>query len=302
MSDMQSMKAKKGGRMGSPSTKDDKEGTESPTEKSEQKDGGGEKGFPIDILIVTLRGYRRRIEVMDYHKVADLKKRVETIWPQFPAKRQMLIHEGSILKDNTTLRQNRIGFDSLIYILLTKPVPVLFTVWSSVPMVASTGGPSQEVASTSRQTQKECPSEPVQKQPLNILRNIDKLLVQELKVKNTQLMGVLLKREAGIVELLSEKMSKTSEEMRVDMELSEKMTQAIRVGVADAAEVQVQEGDIGNIVHEAMAHGVANAAGVQVQGGDIGNIIPEAMVHGIANVAGGPDLEEKEGYSLLYDD
>lgn len=69
-------------------------------------------------------------------QVADVKKNIETAQGQsiYPADQQMLIHQGKILKDDTTLDDNKIAENSFIVIMLSKVVIVyiiqlFFALW-----------------------------------------------------------------------------------------------------------------------------------------------------------------------------
>lgn len=55
-------------------------------------------------------------------QVADVKKNIETSQGQnvYPADKQMLIHQGKILKDDTTLEQNGVCEASFLVIMLSK--------------------------------------------------------------------------------------------------------------------------------------------------------------------------------------
>lgn len=55
-------------------------------------------------------------------QVADVKNKIETAQGQdvYPAAQQMLIHQGKVLKDNTTLDENKVAENSFIVIMLTK--------------------------------------------------------------------------------------------------------------------------------------------------------------------------------------
>lgn len=62
-------------------------------------------------------------------QVADVKKNIEATQGQgvYPAEQQMLIHQGKILKDDTTLQDNKVAENSFIVIMLTKVW--LFSPW-----------------------------------------------------------------------------------------------------------------------------------------------------------------------------
>lgn len=55
-------------------------------------------------------------------QVADVKKNIETVQGAdiYPAAQQMLIHQGKVLKDGTTLEENKVAEDSFIVIMLSK--------------------------------------------------------------------------------------------------------------------------------------------------------------------------------------
>ncbi|KAL8196375.1 hypothetical protein R6Q57_024670 [Mikania cordata] len=55
-------------------------------------------------------------------QVADVKKYIETVQGQdvYPAAQQMLIHQGKVLKDATTLEENKVAESSFIVIMLSK--------------------------------------------------------------------------------------------------------------------------------------------------------------------------------------
>jgi UV excision repair protein RAD23 len=55
-------------------------------------------------------------------QVADVKKKIETAQgvAVYPAEQQMLIHQAKVLKDNTTLDENKIVENSFVVIMLSK--------------------------------------------------------------------------------------------------------------------------------------------------------------------------------------
>ncbi|BBH00110.1 Rad23 UV excision repair protein family [Prunus dulcis] len=60
--------------------------------------------------------------VNPFSQVADVKKIIETVQGAdvYPASQQMLIHQGKVLKDTTTLEENQVAENSFIVIMLTK--------------------------------------------------------------------------------------------------------------------------------------------------------------------------------------
>lgn len=76
----------------------------------------------MKIFVKTLKGTNFEIEVEPEESVADVKKKIETVQGAslFPATQQMLIHQGKVLKDETTLDENKVAENSFIVIMLTK--------------------------------------------------------------------------------------------------------------------------------------------------------------------------------------
>lgn len=69
----------------------------------------------------TLKGTHFEIEVKPEDTVADVKKNIETVQGDvYPAAQQMLIHQGKVLKDPTTLEENKVAENSFIVIMLAK--------------------------------------------------------------------------------------------------------------------------------------------------------------------------------------
>ncbi|GAB4828881.1 Ubiquitin receptor RAD23c [Ancistrocladus abbreviatus] len=76
----------------------------------------------MKIFVKTLKGSHFEIEVKPEDLVADVKKNIETVQGAavYPATQQMLIHQGKVLKDDTTLEANKVAENSFIVIMLTK--------------------------------------------------------------------------------------------------------------------------------------------------------------------------------------
>ncbi|KAG1334898.1 ubiquitin receptor RAD23c [Cocos nucifera] len=76
----------------------------------------------MKIFVKTLKGTHFEIEVKPEDTVADVKRNIEAIQGQsvYPAEQQMLIHQGKILKDETTLQDNKVAENSFVVIMLTK--------------------------------------------------------------------------------------------------------------------------------------------------------------------------------------
>uniref|UniRef100_A0A5B7B122 Ubiquitin receptor RAD23 n=1 Tax=Davidia involucrata TaxID=16924 RepID=A0A5B7B122_DAVIN len=76
----------------------------------------------MKIFVKTLKGTHFEIEVKPEDMVADVKKNIETIQGPnvYPVAQQMLIHQGKVLKDGTTLEENKVAENSFVVIMLTK--------------------------------------------------------------------------------------------------------------------------------------------------------------------------------------
>ncbi|CAM8879688.1 unnamed protein product [Rhodiola kirilowii] len=77
----------------------------------------------MKVFIKTLKGTTHlEIEVTPEHTVADLKKSIEAVQGSrvYPAFKQMLVYQGKVLKDDTTLKENKVAENSFISIMLTK--------------------------------------------------------------------------------------------------------------------------------------------------------------------------------------
>ncbi|CAL5367363.1 unnamed protein product [Camellia sinensis] len=76
----------------------------------------------MKIFVKTLKGTHFEIEVNLQHTVADVKKNIETAQGSdvYPAAQQMLIHQGKVLKDSTTLEENKVAENSFVVIMLSK--------------------------------------------------------------------------------------------------------------------------------------------------------------------------------------
>ncbi|KAF4360834.1 hypothetical protein F8388_015157 [Cannabis sativa] len=76
----------------------------------------------MKIFVKTLKGTHFEIEVKPEDMVSDVKKCIETVQGSdvYPAAQQMLIHQGKVLKDGTTLEENKVAENSFVVIMLTK--------------------------------------------------------------------------------------------------------------------------------------------------------------------------------------
>ncbi|KAJ4764016.1 Rad23 UV excision repair protein family [Rhynchospora pubera] len=76
----------------------------------------------MKIFVKTLKGTNFQIEAQPEDKVSDVKKSIETSQGQdvYPADQIMLIHQGKILKDDTTLEDNKVAESSFLVVMLSK--------------------------------------------------------------------------------------------------------------------------------------------------------------------------------------
>lgn len=74
------------------------------------------------VFVKTLKGTNFEIQVEPQHLIADVKKNIENAQGKgvYPAEQQLLIHQGKILKDDTTLQDNQVLEDSFLVIMLSK--------------------------------------------------------------------------------------------------------------------------------------------------------------------------------------
>lgn len=80
-------------------------------------------GFIVIYLSIYLFfGLMSTMMLMINIQVADVKKNIETVQGAdiYPAAQQMLIHQGKVLKDGTTLEENKVAENSFIVIMLSK--------------------------------------------------------------------------------------------------------------------------------------------------------------------------------------
>ncbi|PSS33603.1 Ubiquitin receptor RAD23d like [Actinidia chinensis var. chinensis] len=93
----------------------------------------------MKVFVKTLKGTHFEIEVKLEDTVADVKKNIETVQGSdvYPATQQMLIHQGKVLKDATTLEENKVAENSFVVIMLSKAQPASSSAPSTQPSTAS---------------------------------------------------------------------------------------------------------------------------------------------------------------------
>ncbi|XP_077241038.1 ubiquitin receptor RAD23c-like isoform X2 [Tasmannia lanceolata] len=77
----------------------------------------------MKIFVKTLKGTHFEIEVKPQDAIADVKKHIEIVQGPdvYPSAQQMLIHQGKVLKDTTTVEENNVSDNSFLVIMLSKP-------------------------------------------------------------------------------------------------------------------------------------------------------------------------------------
>ncbi|KAL7171221.1 hypothetical protein ACSBR2_035965 [Camellia fascicularis] len=76
----------------------------------------------MKIFVKTLKGTHFEIQVKPEDTVADVKKNIECVQGAdvYPSAQQMLIHQGKVLKDGTTLEENKVAENTFVVIMLAK--------------------------------------------------------------------------------------------------------------------------------------------------------------------------------------
>ncbi|GAV89891.1 ubiquitin domain-containing protein/UBA domain-containing protein/XPC-binding domain-containing protein [Cephalotus follicularis] len=76
----------------------------------------------MKVFVRTLKGNSFDIQVNPQDTVVDVKKIIETIQGAnvYPAAQQMLIYQGNVLRDSSTLEENKVAENSFIVIMLSK--------------------------------------------------------------------------------------------------------------------------------------------------------------------------------------
>ncbi|RAL46593.1 hypothetical protein DM860_004872 [Cuscuta australis] len=76
----------------------------------------------MKLIVKNLKGSCFTIEVKPDDTIADVKKNIETVQGSgvYPAEQQMLIHQGKVLKDTTTVEENNVAENSYVVIMLRK--------------------------------------------------------------------------------------------------------------------------------------------------------------------------------------
>ncbi|KAJ7518536.1 hypothetical protein O6H91_21G073300 [Diphasiastrum complanatum] len=76
----------------------------------------------MKISVKTLKGYHFDIDVSPSDTVIAVKKQIEDLQGKevFPCAQQLLIHQGKVLKDETTMDDNKVSENNFLVVMLTK--------------------------------------------------------------------------------------------------------------------------------------------------------------------------------------
>lgn len=74
----------------------------------------------FSVLLLSLKTTIRTYDLS--FQVFDVKMKIETVQGSdvYPAAQQILIYQGKVLKDDTTLEENKVAENSFVVIMLTK--------------------------------------------------------------------------------------------------------------------------------------------------------------------------------------
>ncbi|XP_021754087.1 ubiquitin receptor RAD23d-like isoform X2 [Chenopodium quinoa] len=99
----------------------------------------------MKIFVKNLKGNHFQLQVKPQDTVGDVKKNIESIQGAnvLPASQQMLIYQGKVLADGTTLEENKIAENSFLVVMLSKSKS-----WSGESSVTAAVMPTSKVPAT----------------------------------------------------------------------------------------------------------------------------------------------------------
>jgi len=76
----------------------------------------------MKLTVKTLKGSQFEIKVQPHDTIMAVKKNVEEVQGKdtYPWGQQLLIHNGKVLKDETTLTENKVSEDGFLVVMLSK--------------------------------------------------------------------------------------------------------------------------------------------------------------------------------------
>ncbi|XP_073261944.1 ubiquitin receptor RAD23d isoform X2 [Populus alba] len=122
----------------------------------------------MKVFVKTLKGTNFEIEVKPEDTVVEVKRNIENVQGAdvYPAAQQMLIYQGKVLKDDTTLDESKVAENSFIVVMLSKS-----KVSSGGPSTATAAPPNSKVSSGGSSTATAAPptlAQPTSSLPSNV--------------------------------------------------------------------------------------------------------------------------------------
>ncbi|KAJ6867229.1 ubiquitin receptor RAD23d-like isoform X1 [Populus alba x Populus x berolinensis] len=122
----------------------------------------------MKVFVKTLKGTNFEIEVKPEDTVVEVKRNIENVQGAdvYPAAQQMLIYQGKVLKDDTTLDESKVAENSFIVVMLSKS-----KVSSGGPSTATAAPPNSKVSSGGSSTATAAPptlAQPASSLPSNV--------------------------------------------------------------------------------------------------------------------------------------
>ncbi|KAL9230108.1 hypothetical protein vseg_005498 [Gypsophila vaccaria] len=116
----------------------------------------------MKIFIKTLKGTTFDIDANPSDTIVDVKRKIENVQGAevYPADKQVLIHQGKVLKDGTTLEENNVAENSFLVIMLSKAKPAASGASSAAPAGQTSAPPAAVPTSTAPQAQPQTATEP----------------------------------------------------------------------------------------------------------------------------------------------
>ncbi|CAI5537053.1 unnamed protein product [Closterium sp. Naga37s-1] len=122
----------------------------------------------MKVTVKTLKGLQFDVNVEPSDKVADVKAKIfEIQGAAFPREQQLLIHQGKVLKDDSTLAESSVSENGFLVVMLTKPKPGAAGASSSAqaapaatPAPAPAAPPAAAPAAPAAQAAPAAPAEP----------------------------------------------------------------------------------------------------------------------------------------------
>ncbi|XP_071723452.1 ubiquitin receptor RAD23b-like [Rutidosis leptorrhynchoides] len=109
----------------------------------------------MKLTVKTLKGSHFEIKVQPNDTVMAVKKNIEDLQGKdnYPCGQQLLIHNGKVLKDETTLVDNKVTEDGFLVVMLSKSKATGSAGTSSTQPASSTKAATQEAAPATTQTE-----------------------------------------------------------------------------------------------------------------------------------------------------